>query len=518
MAETSKKRTVRIPLDYYKRPDQFARWRRLLTVVAVVVAAALVAGLGWDFWSPGRQNQRMRRLASHGPLTRAHASWELECEACHLPFRPIGLATWIAPVLGDSRQSDQRCQACHSGGLHHSRQQPLELACASCHHDHQGRDASLVRPGDQHCTQCHSGLSAHTQGEQQAAVAERVTRFDTNPDHHPDFRTTRGTDPGRLAFDHARHLTPGMATDRFGPVQTLALIPEADRPRYQKYARGAEGRIQLDCAACHELARDDPAGPAPSPPPRKAPAYMLPVTYQNHCRACHPLTFDPAAPALAVEHHLQPADVHAFLSQIYTAEYLKENPALLRERIPPSPVPGRPETPQRSEARAAIERKVAAAEKVLFGAKKCAECHQYQAEGGTPVAVLDHWDPAAPVRVVPPAVPVVWWRSAAFTHSAHRAVGCRDCHERAYPDSPSASHQSKDILLPGIKDCARCHAPRGSGTGRDGVTGGAGFDCIECHRYHNGDAALLGLAPAPPAPAARLSLEQFLRGTAPAAP
>ena len=41
-------------------------------------------------------------------------------------------------------------------------------------------------------------------------------------------------------------------------------------------------------------------------------------------------------------------------------------------------MPGQAESPALVEARAAIERKVAAAEKILFGAKKCAECHQYE--------------------------------------------------------------------------------------------------------------------------------------------
>jgi hypothetical protein len=518
MAETGKKRAVRIPLDYYKRPDQFARWRRLLSIVAVVLAAAWAVGLGWDFWSPARLRQRARRLASHGPLTRVHAPWELECEACHAPFQPIGLATWATPVLGDARQSNDRCQTCHSAGIHHSRQQPLELACAGCHHDHQGPGASLVRHSDQHCTQCHANLPAHVQGGQPSAVTERVTRFDAAGGHHPEFRTTRGADPGRLKFDHARHLTLGMATDQFGPVQTLAQIPEADRPRYARYAQGTEGRIQLDCAACHQLVRDEPATAAPVPPPRSAPAYMLPVNYQNHCRACHPLTFDPGDPALVMAHPLQPAEVHASLVQTYGSEYLKKNPALLQEWIPPRPIPGRTESLGLIEARSAIARRVVAAEKVLFGAKKCAECHQYENEESKPIAVLDHWEPAAPVRITPTQVPVVWWRSARFTHSAHRGVDCRGCHERAYADSRSASHQSSDVLLPTMDECLQCHAPRGQGSGARLASGGAGFDCTECHRYHNGDAVLMGLTPTDPAPTARLTIEQFLRGLPPPRP
>ena len=173
MAETSKKRTVRIPLDYYKRPDRLAWWRRVLSALAVLVAVAWAAGIGWDFWSPARRQERARRLASHGPLTRSHAAWEMQCEACHTPFQSIGVETWAAPVLGDSRQSSQQCQACHAAGIHHVRQQPPDLACARCHHDHQGRDASLVRNADQQCTQCHADLTAHVQGGATGVAAAR---------------------------------------------------------------------------------------------------------------------------------------------------------------------------------------------------------------------------------------------------------------------------------------------------------------------------------------------------------
>jgi hypothetical protein len=508
MAETSKKRTVRIPLDYYKRPDGLARWRWILSGLAVLVAAAWGLGLGWDFWSPGAIRQRTRQLASHGPLTKAHATWENECDACHAPFRPIGNSNWAAPVLGDSRQSNEQCQSCHGAGIHHSRQDPLELACAGCHHDHQGRDASLVQLADVHCTQCHSQLAAHIQGGQPSGAVERITGFNSADGAHPEFRSTRGADPGRLAFDHARHLTRGMATAAFGPVQTLRMIREPDRARYEKYARGSEGVIELDCAACHQLVRDDPGSAAPVPPPRGAPAYMLPVTYANHCRGCHPLDFDPAAPGLVMEHPLPLAEVDASLWHTYTAEFLKQDPALLSQRLSPRPLPGQPQEPRLIEARAAIQRKVEAAEKLLFGAKKCGECHRYETASDPPqqVDALERWDPAAQVRVAATNVPIVWWRSAAFTHSAHRGVDCRVCHERAYPSSTHASHQSKDVLLPAMKDCLACHAARGRSSG------GAAYNCTECHRYHNGDAALLGLSAAPSAPANLLKVEEFLKG------
>src|SRR4051812_7511129 len=238
MAETSKKRTVRIPLDYYKRRDRLASWRLILSAMAVVTAGVWASGIGWDFWSASGRESRARRLATHGPLARPHATWDAECEACHAPFRPIGLSTWARPVLGDSSRSDALCQGCHAAPIHHASQSPGEVACASCHHDHRGRDASLVRIADQHCTRCHADLTAHMSVDRAPAVAETVTRFDSDPAHHPEFRSTKRSDPGRLKFNHALHLTPGMASEKGGPVQTLTMLRESDRARYREYAQG----------------------------------------------------------------------------------------------------------------------------------------------------------------------------------------------------------------------------------------------------------------------------------------
>jgi hypothetical protein len=512
MAETGKKRTARIPLDYYKHPDRLAKWRLLLSAAAVLIATGWAFGLNWDFWSTPRREERARRLASHGPLARSHATWETQCEACHAPFRPIGQASWATPIFGDSSQSNGRCQACHAAPIHHASQSPKDLACAGCHHDHKGPDASLVRMTDQHCTRCHANLTASMSVDRAPICTETVTHFDANPSHHPEFRTSKNSDQGRLAFDHARHMTQGMAAPDGGPVQTLSMLGDRDRARYQRYAQGAEGVIQLDCAACHQL---DNGGSIAA---RGSGAYMLPVTYENQCRACHPLDFDPAAPDRTMAHPLQPAEVHESLWETYAAEYLGQNPGLLDRRIAPRPLPGQAEPTGQVEARHAIERKVGNAETVLFGAKKCGECHQYETGEHEPVASLGRWDPEHEVRVAPTNVPAVWWRSAAFQHSAHRGVSCKSCHERAYPDHSSPSRQSRDVLLPGINDCLECHGPRRTGGGEKAVSGGAGFNCTECHRYHNADATLSGLNNPDLAPEARSTIEQFLLGTSTTAP
>ena len=63
MAETGKKRAVRIPLDYYKKPDLLASWRLVLSAAALLVAAGWASGLSWDFWSALALRFRARRGA-----------------------------------------------------------------------------------------------------------------------------------------------------------------------------------------------------------------------------------------------------------------------------------------------------------------------------------------------------------------------------------------------------------------------------------------------------------------------
>jgi hypothetical protein len=368
---------------------------------------------------------------------------------------------------------------------------------------------------DQHCTRCHSDLTAHLKEDRPPNVAATVTRFDATLEHHPEFRSVHNTDPGRLEFSHARHLRLGMASDKGGPVQALRMLRKPDRARYQRYAQGTEGFIQLDCAACHQLDPQDSGSSAKSGTTPSSGAYMLPMTYENQCRACHLLEYPSGTPGSLLAHGLQPSEVHSSLWQTFSAEFLNENPALLDQPIPPRPMPGKVEPSEIPKARQVIAGRVEKAENILFGEKKCAECHHYEDGNKNPVPVLKRWDPAHEVRITPPNIQAVWWRSAAFEHSAHRGVSCRGCHEAAYPDSPLASHRSKDVLLPSKEVCLQCHAPRRNGSDAKTVSGGAGFDCTECHRYHNGDAALQGLIASPGAES-RSPIGQFLLG-APAA-
>ena len=75
------------------------------------------------------------------------------------------------------------------------------------------------------CTGCHANLSDHATSPPRA---QNVTQFDGDRRHHPEFRWLREQhpDPGKLTFNHARHLVrnPGHAAlvgNQWQPFQFL---------------------------------------------------------------------------------------------------------------------------------------------------------------------------------------------------------------------------------------------------------------------------------------------------------
>src|SRR5262249_42300170 len=192
---------------------------------------------------------------------------------------------------------------------------------------------------------------------------------------------------------------------------------------------------------------------------------MLPVTYDQHCKACHPLTFNPALPTVAVPHHLQPPDVNRFLTGVYVRE-LVADADLVKKLTSGRPLPPANVSRAEKEARARVADSVGRAEQYLYAGKStCGLCHHFERAPGKP----------APRRIVPTDVPQVWYRHSHFSHRPHRAVACLECHGGA-----EDSEKAADVLLPGVENCRRCHGgPRESA--------GVRHDCVTCHRYHHGD-------------------------------
>jgi predicted CXXCH cytochrome family protein len=517
--ETGKQRASRIPLDYYKHPDWVQRWKLRLTVIAVVLA---IAWCGASLVGAGQGN----RTFSRGPVASVHAAWDAECSACHVPFKPMGQNAGVSTLIGGAHASDALCTNCHAGPPHSNRQKPAEVqACASCHRDHRGREASLVQLADKDCTRCHADLNLH--------VAQGVAKYENNVSlfakgKHPDFRPLRSQDPGRLKFNHKLHMAPGQVLTSDGKPWRLADIADpAERERYRNQMRSTtpsdDVPVQLSCASCHQLDSGDFAAnlPADSPakvllPPRAAGAYMLPITYDNQCKACHPLTVEPATKGskpLTVPHRMEPDALRDFLVNAYVGRYIAGSGAALldaplpkRTRPGEAPEPVKP-SPEQEKAKTAIAEQVLNAEKILYlGKQTCGECHYYTAPPGDGLRV----DARPSFKIEPPQVPSVWFTHAKFNHVSHKALDCKACHARAYPDDPQASTVAADVMIPGIDNCIQCHAPSSDSGGKP--QGGVRFGCTECHSYHHGDAAPAGLGAAARKPQRTLTIQEFLSG------
>jgi hypothetical protein len=485
---TGKDKSSRVPLDYFRGSSK-SKWIAALVVTCVVVAG-LVASLASGYW---------RELSSPGKLHTVHAAWEQDCSACHAVLQPTSSRNGLRATLG--AVSDQLCQKCHEGPPHHGAH---EGTCASCHVEHRGRHSQLALVPDSRCTNCHADLAAHLPeplSRNEPWYANHITSFVRD---HPQFHLGadghrqplgKTLDPGALKFNHQAHLTAGVRlSKKDGGGWTLGHIEDPSlRERYRKEQPPGKDKdtdlVQLDCASCHQLDATD----APTPGPGQGPAlrttgyYLQPTSYEQHCKACHPLTFRPDLLEVEVPHLLQPPQVRRFLWGVFTEQEVKDK-GQDKKPLTDRPLPGQNLTRLEKEARERIKGKVAQAEKFLFqedlgkavnfmftGKTTCGLCHFYKEKPGD----------QTPVTIRPVNVPQVWYPHARFSHKAHRAVQCQDCH-----DGASKSTKSSDILLPGIENCRTCHAPSSSVAGEK--RGGVRHDCATCHRYHQGEVAEAG--------------------------
>lgn len=490
---SSRELVSRIDRGYYTRPGRMRAWRGGLTAAGVLLAAA------WGAW--GLVDQP--RHHAPGPVVAAHARFERDCQACHIPFAPIKDDTVLATGLSRAA-ADAKCEACHRTPVHHPRQSLVEAgSCSSCHVDHRGRDADIARVADRTCVACHADIDAHrlpptavAAGGPRPAAPTPITRFDD--EHHPPFASL-GHDPGRLKFSHGRHMTAGLefgGPSRAGPL-SYAMLDDADRARLMPAGASAGDPVQLSCAACHEFAPAAAADEArltttllaASPPG----AYPLPVSFERHCVACHALPFDPADPARRLPHGLGPEQMQRRI----VADLLEATAAGKRAidaPLPPRGLPANPPLPSVPETiRTQLAEGVARARTFTRGV--CGKCHE-AVDAPIPVAALLRGDdPPAGVdateiwfRVPATGVPDVWLAKARFSHAPHRGTDCRACHDAAYPaaDGAAASASALDnhrVMIAGRESCTGCHAPPGrDAAGR--LTGGAPFDCVECHGYH----------------------------------
>jgi len=492
---TGKDKSARIPLPYHEKVGRRRRKYAIIAGVALLVIAGVVVALGsWKAWS-----------APLRPVHSSHASFENDCSQCHDAGKPTNSSNALSGVLSSQgKASDKLCMNCHmgqEGQEHHKNMKdaPSTAAtCAACHKDHQGRGAFISRVADAKCTCCHSDLKSHTEGA--LTYAEKITSFEKD---HPEFKVlgaggervelSKARDPGKLRFNHQMHLTKGIIGN-----WTYERIPEKDgmRKRYLEM-QGKDAKvgdlIQLDCASCHALSASDDARKTGLA--RTSGDYVLPVTYEQHCKACHPLTFSPADNVKEVEipHHSQPDQVKDFLSGVFARNVVKAGgkDVKLKQPFAGLVLPGDnlDREAREKELRKVIERAgdlawEAQAQKAEH-VTTCMLCHHKEAVAGKT-------DRIAAVKV-----PEVWFPHAKFSHQAHRTVDCAGCHggkdeaKNKY-GRPSVYHSqhSDDVLLPPINNCLECHSSARTVDGKK--QGGVRHECVTCHSYHHGDAPLAG--------------------------
>ena len=524
MSETSKQRRSRIDLTYYRRPDAQLKRRRRLTLLALVIAGGWFAAA--PLWGRGRDAGvrffQHASLASKGPLARAHAIWDANCEACHVPFSPVNGSRWSPTLLVGSRVGDESCRTCHAGPAHHLNQVDKDVpSCAECHRDHRGKDASLIAMDDAACTTCHRALTAQRDLK---TTATTVTRFSANTAEHPAFTPPAGfpgPDSGRIKFNHALHMAKGLTLQPKGVPFTFASLSMPDRARYGWIDGQDKAAIQLRCDTCHRL---DKAESSRARRPSEAPAgprspgdAMLPITYENDCRACHSLSFEPKQPDRTIPHGIKASEVVDQLTQFYAAQAIKDDPALLRRFVPSRPIPGKASSAEtttigkaasdrtlgalRRLFSAAIDEGVRSTQNLPLSRGGCVECHELKS---APPPLVD-LKAASTLDIKPVVVRSLWFESAFFDHATHRGLDCASCHTGV----AEARDQSRP-RLPEAAQCVNCHAPSTTEGGQP--QGGAGTSCVECHLYHNGDHPAQGKGATARRGSVEMSLEQFLNG------
>ncbi|HEY2930520.1 MAG TPA: hypothetical protein VGK99_02155 [Acidobacteriota bacterium] len=446
---TTKQIAQRIELNYFQKPHPFRNWKRWLSIAALV--AAMV-------WLLAYALMRDDKLYNPGPLSTAHSILESDCASCHTGARK---ERFHRPV------SDQACEKCHAGPIHHINQiyqgaAGAQPPCASCHVEHKG-ESQLKQASDQNCTQCHSSLktapivAGDAPGQSKSTTAgafqmrnsspvappvrpvlgyeKSITSFEAN---HPEFRLLRDktADLAKIKLNHQLHLRPDL--------------------------RGPHGPVKLDCVACHHLdARR---------------AYMLPVNFQRDCQTCHSLAFEERIDEQAP--HSKPEIVDAFI-RIAFSKYAGKNPNEWRRPVDWNRARQLSilsmmveEAPRNLPAW--MERQIASAERYLFSVR-CRECHLLENLPGR------DYRTAAPIRdtsrasarlpqVLDPEIRVRWYDHSRFAHGPHRMLQCISCHSGA-----RESTKTRDVLLPGRAECLRCH--NSSTRVRSG--------CTECHSYHD---------------------------------
>lgn len=522
---TGKTRAQRIRLDYHKYRSSAYYWRLLATAAAIVITGCYLA---WVGFAPGGQTH-----LSTGPVSTAHMSIEQNCSACHVDFVPIAADAWQIDPSAAIKSTSSKCKSCHQsvGGHIESFNDAGKLAdqrCAICHDEHLGRDHQLIPTSNHTCVACHERTSEFCATQPGSQPPPNVSQFSLA--NHSDFASLQkldrvDADGPRIEFDHALHMNPGQVMSGQRGAMRLDRLPKAFVDKYQKPGQSMDAAVQLRCADCHEFQSS-------SLGLQRSGEYAWgrsssPVTFNQHCIACHPLTVPgQRADQWAIPHGVAiPSLRDSITGQLAANEATVDTPdKLWKSNGFPIRVPGSasssPGNRQPSNDSAIEQNQRGQRTELLLTrvAQQCRVCHI-----NTDVETF-----ASMSRIPQPRL-----RAGRFDHGAHRGVTCIACHPQADPNVQSISNperlalrswlaKTSDIsqsvqtdgeptvpesnlsgtldsgnlkMILGIASCTPCHrASQQDGSLNDneshavlfgGLSDQAPDRCTTCHEYHS---------------------------------
>jgi len=422
-------------LEHTRLGRRGSAWILGLGLLAIGLVIPWFVHLDWLPWWSSDQ------VWSSGPLLPAHGvAIGNDCGACHAtPFQ---------------RVQDAACTDCHRAMTDHA---PVPLSshvgldgvrCATCHKEH-NTPPHITITADALCTDCHAAPDwpdnrlAAVSGFSEAA--------------HPAFAADLLT---------SRHEARGTGLAYAWSWQSSPL-PEARDPSNLKYPHDAHldpGKVQhlvtgaaLACGDCHTLQADE--------------EHFAPIRMEQHCRDCHDLKFDRAAPDRELP-HADPREALLVMEGHYLRLYADPDagqPSRERRRLPDrARAADRCEGPAYLCARARTAREA----ETQFTVRGCVTCHE--------VNVHDTDDLFGRYQVAPIRLTPDFFRAARFNHRAHLTqrdatgdAACLTCHEA------DGSTASSDVLMPDIDQCVTCH---GDHRQADLIP----LNCVDCHSFHPG--------------------------------
>ncbi len=504
--QSGKIRALRVRLDYHKHRGglYWSRWACALFALLVSGGYGIFVLAG--VFAPPVDSNAIRSSwlgqaafqVNTGLLSQVHAHFEQDCMQCHSLglVRPIAADALKLTSQATFQDLADKCQRCHEvqshvAAMHSPTCREMDQNCSACHQDHLGRNVRLTSIANSRCTNCHSNLNKVCDGVSDLNTQTNIDNFSiaTHATQAGTFRSL-AADSGRIRFSHRQHMNPGqIKSGRVGGFERTML-----NPRWQAhYADDLQGLVQLKCSDCHRL--QAPSGNVgfenldslTSATDLEHSHNYAPIDFDQHCAACHQLTFTgQTSEMLPLPHAAPRIELQQLLSAKLLGGAINGAFSLPRDQIDDSGT---------RIASLINEQLSAAVERVILG---CAKCH-------FPEDLTDTNTPAghAPTAARPMIRPR-WLQYGLFDHAAHKKISnCTFCHEIPNSEAPN---DNAIVMIKGPESCTPCHRDAREPNATETVFGNsvdlssdanrmallgdakqltlASDNCVLCHRYH----------------------------------